>query len=295
MYDSNIVQRAARIRSYSLFGESAHLPDVMHCETIEARSVVHDWELAPHRHGRLHQVLLLQAGRGTARLEGREVPLAPLSAVNVPPGHVHGFSFEPGTQGYVVTLAEEMLAEILAQAADLRRALARSCIVGADAELAALMQQIAREFGGRSPGRALVLRGLATTLLGRLARIVGAADPAAANLSESHLLARFEALVERHFIERWSVADYARALAVTPTHLSRVTRAATGEPVSRLVEERLVREARRLLAYTSQPVTAVAYALGFADPAHFSRVFARAAGLAPRAFREGLARPRAGS
>jgi len=29
------------IRSYSLFGESSHLPDVMHCETIAQRSVLH--------------------------------------------------------------------------------------------------------------------------------------------------------------------------------------------------------------------------------------------------------------
>lgn len=292
MYDSNIVPPPARIRSYSLFGESAHLPDVMHCETIEARSVVHDWELAPHRHGRLHQVLLLQAGRGTAQLEGRSVPLAPMSLVNVPPGDVHGFAFEPGTQGHVATLADEMTAEILAQAADVRRVLARSFVVAADAEVAALMQQIAHEFDGRAPWRALVLRGLCTTLLGQLARRAGPEPPVGADLAGSHLLTRFEALLEAHVLAHWGVADYARALAVTPTHLSRVTRAATGEPASRLIEDRLVREARRHLAYTNQPVTAIAYALGFADPAHFSRVFARVAGMAPRAFREGIARPR---
>ena len=43
------------IRSYSLFGESQHLPDVLHCETIAERSALHDWELAPHRHTRLHR------------------------------------------------------------------------------------------------------------------------------------------------------------------------------------------------------------------------------------------------
>ena len=45
---------------------------------------------------------------------------------------------------------------------------------------------------------------------------------------------RFEALLEAHYLQHWKVADYARALAVTPTHLSRVARAATGAPVSRL-------------------------------------------------------------
>ena len=48
--------RPETVRSYSLYGEAGHLPDVMHCETIAQRSVLHDWELAPHRHDRLHQI-----------------------------------------------------------------------------------------------------------------------------------------------------------------------------------------------------------------------------------------------
>ena len=36
------------------------------------------------------------------------------------------------------------------------------------------------------------------------------------------------------------------------------------------------------------PVSTVAYALGFSDPAYFSRVFSRATGLSPRAFRARL-------
>lgn len=49
----------ATIRSYALFGESGDLPDVLHCETIAARSALHGWELAPHRHAGLHQLLLV--------------------------------------------------------------------------------------------------------------------------------------------------------------------------------------------------------------------------------------------
>jgi AraC family transcriptional activator of pobA len=50
-----------------------------------------------------------------------------------------------------------------------------------------------------------------------------------------------------------------------------------------------MREARRQLAYTSLPVSTIAYTLGFADPAHFSRVFSRVEGLSPRGFRGRLA------
>ena len=58
------------IPNYNLFGEAEDLPDVVHCETIEIRSKLHDWELAVHRHARLHQLLHLADGAGIVSLEG---------------------------------------------------------------------------------------------------------------------------------------------------------------------------------------------------------------------------------
>ncbi len=45
LYDSNMTLRPAsptRIASWGLFGESAQLPELLHCETIAARSVLHE-------------------------------------------------------------------------------------------------------------------------------------------------------------------------------------------------------------------------------------------------------------
>ena len=60
----------------------------------------------------------------------------------------------------------------------------------------------------------------------------------------------------------------------------------TGQPASAVMEERIVREARRNLAYSTLTVAEIAYALGYHDPAYFSRVFSRATGQSPRAFRQ---------
>jgi AraC family transcriptional activator of pobA len=150
------------------------------------------------------------------------------------------------------------------------------------------MRQIWQEFSGRSKARALVLRGLCATLLGWLARSMVDSAPQPAQAQESNLVQQFRELIEAHFLERWKVADYARALAVTPTHLSRLTRAATGNAALRLIEARTMREARRHLAYTNLNIATIAYAMGYADPAHFSRVFTQDAGVSPRAFRARL-------
>ncbi len=277
------------IRSFSLFGESTHLPDVMHCETIAERSVLHGWELSPHRHARLHQVLLLTDGGGMASLDGDSFALAAGSLVNVPPGHVHAFRFRQGTQGWVATLADELLNELLVRVGDVRSDLARAGVLQADASVRGVMEQIWQEFSGHGKARALVLRGLGALLLGWVARSMAAAAPASPSLSASNLVQRFRELLEAHFAARWSVARYADALAVSPTHLSRLTRAATGESALRLIEARTMLEARRQLAYTSLSITTVAYAMGYADPAHFTKAFKRDAGVSPREFRERLA------
>jgi AraC family transcriptional activator of pobA len=290
LYISNM--RAPTIRSYGLFGESADLPDPLHVETIAARSALHDWELAPHRHARLHQLLLLHTGGGTLHLDGHATGLQPRSLVNVPPGDVHAFAFEPGTQGFVVTLADDLLDQLVGPAGDERRLLARGGVYEADAALAAVMAQLAAEFdAARAAARPLLLRGLATVLLGRAARVAARAAPPPRESPGSVLLRRFERQVEARLADGWSVADHARALSVSPTHLSRVVRAATGQPASRLIDARRMREARRQLAYTSLQVATIGYALGFADPAHFSRTFTRLEGESPRAFRRRLLGP----
>lgn len=284
LYYSNMRTAAPAIRVYNLFGESGDLPDVVHCETIASRSVLHDWTLAVHRHARLHQVLLIERGGGEATLDGRVVPLKPMQIVNVPVGDVHGFRFEPGTQGWVLTIAAEILDEVLLPAEGLRGALSRSAVLRGTPQIRATMKQIFAEHAARDFGRAHVLRALSAAMIGLVARAL-TSESGTSNSPESNLFRRFEALLEQHHLERWTVADYAKALAITPTHLNRVTRASTGDTASHLILNRLIREARRNLVYTNLPVSAIAYALGFEDPAYFSRVYAAATGLSPRAFR----------
>ena len=285
MYVSNMSDRSA-ISVFTLFGEQEDLPDVIHCETVQVRSRLHDFTFAPHRHGRLHQVLMLERGQGRASLDGRDHDLAPMGLVNVPANCVHAYEFTRDSDGYVVTLAAELLDDSLKPEEGLAQVLARPAVLaGASAHLATL-RAIFDEFDGRGFGRAHALRSLAGVLLARIARDLSEGEAGEARRAVPELLRRFEVLLDRHFLDHWTVSDYADALAVTPTHLSRLARQATGRPASGLIEERMIREARRFLVYTDLPVSAIGFALGFEDPAYFSRVFTRATGHAPRAFRQ---------
>lgn len=275
------------IENFNLFGERHDLPDVVHCETIEARSLVHDWEFSPHRHSHLHQFLLLDSGKGQVLIEENRHQITAGDLINIPMGTVHGFSFERGTQGWVVTVASELLEENLSDSEGLRPFLKKPDVVKFSREIGVTVTSIFAEYPGRGFARAHVLRALSSVLAGLVARTIAARDPIVSQ-SDHGLQRRFEALVEKHHLKHLGVAGYADLLAVTPTHLSRVMRQTTGQPASAAIEVRLMREARRNLAFSNLPISEIAYQLGFGDPAYFSRVFKRATGLSPRAFRQNL-------
>ena len=280
------------IVNFNLFGETSDLPDVVHCETIFDRASLHDWELTPHRHTRLHQIILVTGGGGLARFDDRREDLAAGRLANVPAGVIHAFSFAPETQGFVVTLASEFLDENLPAKEGLRRYLNAAYAADADDAATDLMAQIFREFAERRFARAQVLRSLCGALLGVAARAGAEQSEARAPRELNPLAHRFEELREEHYRQHWKVQDYARELDVSPAHLSRALRAATGLSAAQLIQERLVQEARRNLVFTNLPVSTISYTLGFEDPAYFSRVFTAACGVSPKQFRARLSAER---
>ena len=104
------------------------------------------------------------------------------------------------------------------------------------------------------------------------------------------LVARFREKVESHLRMGLSIAQYAKALSVTPARLRAACLEVTGKPPARVLEDRLLLEAKRNLTYTNMTVAETAYYLGFADPAYFSRFFSKHAGESPATFRKRMAR-----
>jgi AraC family transcriptional activator of pobA len=127
------------------------------------------------------------------------------------------------------------------------------------------------------------LLGLLVASLRLIARSAPKDRPRAGRHAE--LTARFRGLVEQRYREHPPLEAYARDLGVSLSQLRTACLKSAAAPPLRLIHERLMLEARRLLIYTSLTVAQVAYSLGYDDPAHFSRSFAQHAGCSPRAFR----------
>ncbi|GAB4420369.1 MAG: helix-turn-helix transcriptional regulator [Bacteroidia bacterium] len=106
------------------------------------------------------------------------------------------------------------------------------------------------------------------------------------------LAAQFRAQVAQHYRRLHQVQDYAAQLHVTPNHLKEVVRQALGQSAKQLIQDRIMLEARRLAHFSDLTTKEVAFELGFADPAHFSKFFKNCAGLSFTDFRAGAQRLR---
>ena len=266
--------------------------DCLHYEPVAVRGQEMDWTIPAHRHEGLHQIQFLERGRIGGTVDGRQVEAQAPALLLVAPGAVHGFRHTRDTAGHQLTIPSATLQQLLHGTRLADTGLAGSFVLAelaspARDEAAALFERLAREFRGHGTGRVPALLATATLLAVLLLRLHGEHVQKAHNApgARDALVQRYLALVEQHFREHRGLPFYAKALAVTPDHLSRSCRHLTRQSALQLLHERLMLEARRLLAYTPMSVQEVAAAIGYQDPAYFSKFFARAIGHSPSQYR----------
>jgi AraC family transcriptional activator of pobA len=124
-------------------------------------------------------------------------------------------------------------------------------------------------------------------LVALLREINQAYQPAVANgaAAGTHLANRFRELLFAQFKTQQLVADYAAQLCVSPNHLNKVVKAATGKSPTRWIAEAVVLEAKVLLHQSTLAVGEVAAEVGLSDASYFSRLFKKHEGLTPLEFR----------
>lgn len=287
--------RAAQpIPRFALYGEAtATAPELLHIEDVQARSSLYQWEIAPHLHQGLYQVLWVREGSVLAMLDEQRLQLPGPVAIVVPPAVVHGFQFAPGTDGRVLSLSTRFLSEgdfqTVGSAFETLFAAPRVLDLRGDEvaaqRLEALLRELATEFALSAGPPPPTTTWLARALVWRLAQVQQTPAAGGGATPRQAPFTRFMALVEAHFLEHWTVARYAERLGLSTPRLNRLVRAASGRTAQALVHERLTREACRRLLYVAAPATSLALELGFDDPAYFSRFFRRQTGLSPQQWR----------
>lgn len=239
------------------------------------------WRVEAMRSYSRDLLLWFTRGQGRITLAGQTRGYGAHNAVFIPAGTMHGFEVSGSVFGTAMFIPRESLLPLPGAPVHLRIRDAAS-----QTELNVLLDGLQRELEGTRPERLRATHhhaGLIAVWLKRqiLLHEGDAPSPDAA----ARLLQRYTEMVEAEFRTHKSVADYAAALGVTPTHLTRVCKKACGRPAHALLTDRILFEARRLLEETDTPIKDVAATLGFTSPAYFTRAFQHHTGRTPSSFR----------
>jgi AraC family transcriptional regulator, transcriptional activator of pobA len=282
------------VPTYKLYGEKEQwpTPDMVHCESIAARSKLHNWQIRPHQHNGLFQILFLEGGKAMVQVDDVQRRMVAGQLLMVPQMCVHGFQFEHNAIGHVVTLAYPLIHKLVGQAGDglLGMTNPQLHMLKRDEDgqqLKTAFTALASEYKGGAAFRNQLVESLLGMILLRLARSAlpsTSERPRETGRAGEHF-GNFCQLIEDNFTQHQPLAWYAKKLGITAAHLNVLCRQTVGKSALELIHERMVLEAKRNLIYTSMTISVVSYTIGFSDPAYFTRFFKRQVGMSPKDFR----------
>ncbi len=105
--------------------------------------------------------------------------------------------------------------------------------------------------------------------------------------SSDRIAQEFLKLVNKHYLSKRALPDYADLLNVTPKHLTKCVKQSTGITPMEFIYRMLILEAKVLLKETALTVSEIAHQLSFDDAAHFGRFFKQHTNSTPASFRKG--------
>lgn len=103
---------------------------------------------------------------------------------------------------------------------------------------------------------------------------------------EYHLLKNLNCLIYQNFRTLKRPSDYAELLHISTSGLTKATKKYYGKTVTDLIQDCMLEEARKELAYSGKSIKEIAIELGFEDPYYFSRLFKKVSGISPDVYRQ---------
>lgn len=245
---------------------------------------------APHRH-HFFAFILITGGSGTHAIDFNTYELVHGRLFLIAPGQVHAWNKIQNVTGFVVLFNDSFMAlskgRKIMTSWPLFRPHHPNFIDLNKSELNSWIEELTyleSEVENRDEFSNDAIFYSISSLLVRASRL-SKNKQAKNNLSGQNFLFTFQELIEENFLILKSPKDYAEKLNVTPNYLNALCKKRSGKSAGELIRQRILLEAKRLLAHTEFSVSEIAFRLGFQDNSYFGRFFKKSAGVTPDKFR----------
>ncbi len=229
-----------------------------------------------------HAFIWITRGQGICTIEGLRSGVGVHNAFAIPARTL--FSFDLGKQGFgLITLIPAQSPVLMPD--DPHHLRIRDA--QQQAELTTILDALQREQNNNRPFVDEAMQAQAQLLTVWLRRaLISQEDPPVKKSAATQLVQAYSALLERDFRSDRPMADYARKLGVTPTHLTRTCRKTAGLSAADMLTQRTLHAACDMLVGGTMPVQQIAATLGFNSAAYFSRFILKHCGQSPSALRK---------
>lgn len=254
-----------------------------------------NWKIRPHVHNNLMQIFLIEEGSINLLINDNLVVLDALSFFTVPKNVVHGFTSNPDTVGWVISLSDTAIERMLAFDSDLIFDIDTVSMGKIDMQnslhenLFSTIKKCINEYYGNLPGKDFALEYLVGMLLIRLYRI-----PKQKNIFQSSdnsyklHYRRFLNLIRSTYSFKKNIDEYAKTLSITPGHLNRICKTISNKTPRDIIIDFFMSEAKSKMVDFNLSIADIGYELGFEDASYFSRLFKSRTHKTPTEYRKEL-------
>ncbi|HEX7845998.1 MAG TPA: helix-turn-helix transcriptional regulator [Chitinophagaceae bacterium] len=242
----------------------------------------------PHKHD-FFIIILFDEGRGVHNIDSVDYPVGNHQVHVLFPGQMHKWNIKAGTIGYQL-MVERVFFEQFAPYFRFSFTnyqnhpvipLTDSAFSQLHYEFDAIKNELKRE---RSLAHLISAR--ASVIAAIVSREAETTFTEFKVYQSNAKLAAFNMLIDEFFKEEKFVAFYAGKLYISANYLNILCKKHLKISATRLIQQRVCTEAKRLLQSAGLSIKEIAFELGFADHAYFSNFFKSQTGMSPTEFRE---------
>jgi len=243
----------------------------------------HPFITKPHRHS-FYIIVQFTAGYGSHIIDFVNYSVSPGSLFFLMPAQVHHWSLSPDTEGRILFFKKDFIEDYFS------KKISSYSLFNAKHQLLqmndpAIEKQVSGLIGNiqMESGQMDVLRDYLDILLIKLGKLFPKTE-ARSDLGTLNLQ-KLEALIEQHYTEQKPPAFYADQLNFSVKYLNDLCRKYLNKTTTKLIHERILLEAKRLLTHDNLSIKEIAIHLNFEDHAYFTRLFKKMTGKTPGEFR----------
>lgn len=249
----------------------------------------------PHRHD-FYDILIITSGSGIHTIDFIEYEVKSCSIFFLTPGQVHSWKLSEDIKGFSIFFKSSfyLLDYNPKKLLDLPffHSLNNVSLLNLDCMsnsfLKSILNEIVEENKLNKLGSEQIIRSYLDIFLIKLVRYYQP-DFSNKKLSAStYTIRQLEYLIDTHIYEKRKPSDYAAILNITPKYLSMLCKSNLGKTPSKLINERLVLEAKRILTFSDLTISQIAFDLQFNDHSYFTRFFRQHTGQTPEKFRASI-------